>query len=204
MIRYINDGNGFFSYDFDRLPPARLSSARAQFADVDSAHNHLESGERLEVDDHPRRHRQLPEGVSGPLLLQQHCGPHSRRGCRDGLGLWFGVESCQQVRSSGWCIGDGRAARTLLDNRLGLRAVRRRQRVRVARGDDDCVRIPRSGRRAGARGRPGSRPIQPPPPARCRGRPSGAEGCQCGGCAPSHCPRERGAAAGGRDLCCRR
>ncbi|HAC08572.1 MAG TPA: hypothetical protein DCG14_02855 [Phycisphaerales bacterium] len=34
-VLLINDGNGFFSYDFDRLPPARLSSARAQFADVD-------------------------------------------------------------------------------------------------------------------------------------------------------------------------
>ncbi len=34
-VLLINDGDGFFSYDFDRLPPARLSSARGQFADVD-------------------------------------------------------------------------------------------------------------------------------------------------------------------------
>lgn len=34
-VLLINDGNGFFDYDFARLPSQRLSSARGQFADVD-------------------------------------------------------------------------------------------------------------------------------------------------------------------------
>ena len=34
-VLLINDGNGFFDYDFSRLPSQRLSSARGQFADVD-------------------------------------------------------------------------------------------------------------------------------------------------------------------------